>query len=105
MIGMIVITVLYALMIFMWGMSTNWERVLGKENVNLGNISYALMNNVGLVLGSSLGLSHATAVLLGNLLTRFTGLAMWLAYIGSFFVMVYSPIKSFIMGSDPRLCR
>ena len=28
---------------------------------------------------------------------------MWLAYIGSFFVMVYSPIKSFIMGSDPRL--
>lgn len=103
MIGMIVITVLYALMIFMWGMSTNWERVLGKENVNLGNISYALMNNVGLVLGSSLGLSHATAVLLGNLLTRFTGLAMWLAYIGSFFVMVYSPIKSFIMGSDPRL--
>lgn len=103
MIGMIVITVLYALMIFMWGMSTNWERVLGKENVNLGNISYALMNNVGLVLGSSLGLSHVTAVLLGNLLTRFTGLAMWLAYIGSFFVMVYSPIKSFIMGSDPRL--
>ena len=54
MIGMIVITVLYALMIFMWGMSTNWQSVLGKKNVNLGNISYALMNNVGLVLGCPL---------------------------------------------------
>lgn len=103
MIAMVVITVLYALMIFMWGISTNWQSVLGKKDVNLGNISYALMNNLGLVMGQSMGLSHSASLLIGNILTRFTGLAMWLAYIGSFFVMIYSPIKSFILGSDSRL--
>lgn len=102
-IAMLLITVLYSLSILMWGISTNWHRVLSDETVNLGNITYIMMNNAGLVLGHSLGLSHQASVLLGSFLTRFAGLGMFAAYVGSFFIMLYSPIKSFILGSDQRL--
>lgn len=60
------------------------------------------MNNLGVVLGQSLNLSTATATILGTLFARFAGLSMFIAYLGSFFVLVYSPLKSFIMGSNPK---
>lgn len=102
-IAMVVVMILYSLMILLWGVSTNWHQVLGGKTVNLGNISYVLMGNLGIQMGKALGTSHATAVLIGNILTRFTGLSMFLAYCGSFFVVIYSPIKSFILGSNPDL--
>lgn len=101
-IGMLMITVMYAVMIFLWGISTNWHRVLGGSQVNLGNITFVLMGNVGVELGRAFGMSSAGAIGLGNLLTRFTGLAMFLGSLGAFFVMTYSPIKSFILGSNPN---
>lgn len=101
-IAMLMITVMYAVMIFMWGISTNWHQVLGNNRVNLGNITFVLMGNVGVVLGRAIGLSTSGAIILGNLLTRFTGLAMFLGSLGAFFVMTYSPIKSFILGSNPN---
>ncbi|GBG93598.1 amino acid permease [Ligilactobacillus salitolerans] len=102
-ISTIFITVGYALMIFFWGISTNWKAVLSGFEVNLGNITYILMNNLGVQLGSALGLSHATGIVLGGIMTRFAGIGMFMGYLGAFFVLVYSPIKSFILGSDPRL--
>ena len=102
-IAMLLITVLYSLSILMWGISTNWHQVINHHSVNLGNITYIMMNNAGLVLGQSLGLSHQTSLMIGSFLTRFAGLGMFAAYIGSFFIMMYSPIKSFILGSDQRL--
>ena len=36
-------------------------------------------------------------------MTRFAGIGMFMGYLGAFFVLIYSPIKSFIIGSDPRL--
>ena len=102
-IATLLITVLYSLSIFLWGISTNWQRELSGSEVNLGNITYVMMNNAGLVLGKSLGLSHATSLALGGFLTRFAGLGMFAAYVGSFFIMLYSPLKSFILGSDARL--
>ncbi|WP_061776426.1 glutamate/gamma-aminobutyrate family transporter YjeM [Levilactobacillus senmaizukei] len=102
-ISTIAITIMYSLSIFMWGISTNWHQVLGGDEVNLGNISYVLMNNLGLVLGKAMHLSASTAATMGQLLARFTGLSMFMAYLGSFFVLVYSPLKSFIMGSSPKL--
>lgn len=101
--SMVIMAVSYALMIFMWGISTNWNQVLGKGEVNLGNITYVLMNNLGVTLGDTMGLSHATSIVIGSWLTRFTGLSMWLGYVGAFFVLIYSPIKSFMLGSDERL--
>ncbi|UDM31583.1 glutamate/gamma-aminobutyrate family transporter YjeM [Lentilactobacillus laojiaonis] len=93
------ITIFYSLCIFLWGISTNWTNILGKNNVNLGNITYVLMDNLGLVFGKSLGLSHATSALIGTSLARFTGLSMFLGYLGSFFILTYSPLKSFIIGT------
>ncbi|WP_288700086.1 glutamate/gamma-aminobutyrate family transporter YjeM [uncultured Secundilactobacillus sp.] len=100
-IGTIFITVAYSLIIFMWGVSANWQSVVGAKGVNLGNITYVLMSNLGSTLGHSLGLSATAAMGLGAAFARFTGLSMFLAYIGSFSVLVYSPLKSFIMGSNP----
>jgi len=102
-ISTIAITIMYSLSIFLWGISTNWSSVLGKSQVNLGNITYVLMNNLGLVLGKAMGLSAVTSATIGHWLARLTGLSMFMAYLGSFFVLVYSPLKSFILGSSPKL--
>ncbi|WP_283601474.1 glutamate/gamma-aminobutyrate family transporter YjeM [Ligilactobacillus aviarius] len=98
-----IIAVGYALTIFMWGFSTNWRHVFGGGQVTLGNVTYVLMGNLGVAFGNAIGVSHHTALLFGSLMTRFTGFSILLAVIGSFFIMTYSPIKSFIMGSDPDL--
>ncbi|WP_125572975.1 glutamate/gamma-aminobutyrate family transporter YjeM [Levilactobacillus huananensis] len=102
-ISTIAITIMYSLSIFLWGISANWHSVLGKSQVNLGNITYVLMNNLGVVLGHGMNLSTASSIGLGHLLARLTGLSMFMAYLGSFFVLVYSPLKSFILGSSPKL--
>jgi len=102
-ISTIAITIMYSLSIFLWGISANWTQVLGKSQVNLGNITYVLMNNLGLVLGKAMGLSGAASLTMGHVLARLTGLSMFMAYLGSFFVLVYSPLKSFIVGSSPKL--
>ncbi|KRL84226.1 glutamate/gamma-aminobutyrate family transporter YjeM [Ligilactobacillus apodemi] len=102
-ISTVVIALSYSLMILMWGISTNWQSVIGNKNANLGNITYVLMNNLGVVLGNSLHLSNSTSLLLGDLMTRFAGLGMFIGYLGAFFILVYSPIKSFILGSDQKL--
>lgn len=102
-ISTVVIALSYSIMIFMWGISTNWQTVIGSKNANLGNITYVLMNNLGYVLGNALHLSPHTSLLLGDLMTRFAGLGMFIGYLGAFFILVYSPIKSFILGSDPKL--
>ncbi|WP_172189642.1 glutamate/gamma-aminobutyrate family transporter YjeM [Lentilactobacillus kribbianus] len=103
MVATFFITIFYSLSIFLWGISANWMKNIGASHVTLGNITYVLMNNLGITFGNSIGLSHSTSLLIGSLLSRFTGLAMFLAYCGSFFIMTYSPLKSFIMGSPKEL--
>ncbi|WP_283679398.1 glutamate/gamma-aminobutyrate family transporter YjeM [Lentilactobacillus sp. Marseille-Q4993] len=99
-ISTIVITFTYSISIFLWGITTNWKSVLGNATTNLGNITYVLMNNLGVYMGHSLHLSAAATTLLGTSLARFAGLSMFMAYLGSFFVLIYSPLKSFILGSN-----
>lgn len=103
MLATIFIGVGYAITIFMWGFSTNWQQVFGSGKVTLGNVTYVLMGNLGVSFGNAIGVSHHTALLFGSFMTRYTGLSILLAVMGSFFIMTYSPIKSFILGSDPRL--
>lgn len=102
-ISTIIIGIGYALNIFFWGVSTNWNHVINHGNVNLGNIVYVLMENLGVVLGQSLGMSTHAAVILGTLFSRLSALGMLFAYLGAFFVLIYSPLKSFILGSPKRL--
>lgn len=98
-ISSLLIAVAYSFMILLWGISVNWKDVLSGDSVNLGNITYVMMQHLGIYLGHSLGLSASVSNLIGNIFIRFVGLGMFLAYVGSFFILIYSPIKSFILGS------
>ena len=96
MLSALIISVGYALGIFLWGVSTNWDSVLSGDSTNLGNISYVMMNNLGYELGRGLGLSTATALTIGNWFARYTGS-------GAFFALTYSPLKTLIMGTPKKL--
>ncbi|OAQ04179.1 glutamate/gamma-aminobutyrate family transporter YjeM [Ligilactobacillus aviarius] len=102
-ISTIVIGIGYALNIFLWGISTNWNHVINHPDVNLGNITYVLMQNLGLELGKAFHLSTHTALTMGTVFSRLSAIGMLCAYLGSFFVLIYSPLKSFIMGSPKEL--
>ncbi|MFV0557500.1 MAG: glutamate/gamma-aminobutyrate family transporter YjeM [Enterococcus sp.] len=99
----IIISVGYALGIFLWGVSTNWQEMLSGETTNLGNITYVMMNNLGYVFGDAIGLSHSAAISLGNWFARYAGLGMFLAYSGAFFTLSYSPLKTLIMGTPKQI--
>lgn len=94
-----VITLLYSLTILCWSMSANWNAVVSKGNVNLGNITYVMMSNLGYEFGTHIGLGSAAAITLGEWLARFTGFDMFILYMGAFFVLIYSPLKSFVLGT------
>ena len=102
-IAMIIMTLIYIFTIFLCGVSANWQQVLGRSHVNLANVEYVLINNMGLTVGAKFGMSHAGAVMLGKIFSQITALSDVLGGLGAAFVMVYSPIKSFIEGCDPRL--
>ncbi|VAX82045.1 Inner membrane transporter YjeM [Klebsiella pneumoniae] len=46
-IAAIVISIGYSLAIVLWGVSANWQQVLGARSTNLGNITYVLMTSLG----------------------------------------------------------
>lgn len=97
------ITFAYSIMILLWGVSINWQQTLNSPNVTLGNITYVMMQQLGIVLGQNLGLSSAYCHLLGNVFIRFVGLGMFLAYVGAFFLLIYSPLKAFVCGAKKLL--
>ncbi len=98
-----VIGIGYAASILLWGATTNWLKLANMPAANLGNITYVLMHNLGFSLGHTLGLSATSATILGQWFARFAGLGMFMAYVGSFFVLTYSPLKSFILGSPKEI--
>ena len=102
-ISTIVIGIGYALNIFLWGITTNWNHVINHPDVNLGNITYVLMQNLGLELGKAFHLSTHAALTMRTVFSRLSAIGMLCAYLGSFFVLIYSPLKSFIMGSPKEL--
>lgn len=103
MLSAVIISVGYALGIFLWGASTNWDAILSGDSTNLGNITYVMMNNLGYVFGDAIGLSTSSAISMGNWFARYAGLGMFLAYSGAFFTLTYSPLKTLIMGTPKQL--
>lgn len=93
----------YVLMIFMLGWSINYQQDLTKSSVNLGNVTYVVFNYLGIALGNALGWSHAAALTCGVVMTRIVALAQTLGFLGALFILLYSPIKAFILGSNPNL--
>ena len=102
-IAMVMMTALYVVNIFMCGVAVNWNKELGVKGVDLANVEYVLINNLGVVTGHSLGLSESASLAIGSAFSHFAGIADVLSGVAAAFLMVYSPIKSFIEGCDPRL--
>ena len=74
------------------------------KGVDLANVEYVLINNLGVVTGKSLGLSQSASLAIGSAFSHFAGIAAdVLSGNAAAFLMVCSPIKSFIEGCDPRL--
>jgi len=98
-----IISVGYSLGIFLIGIFTNWSRTLSGENVNMANVAYVVMNNLGYTIGTSMGLNNLAAIQIGNWIARFVGLSMFLALTGAFFTLSYAPLKQLIEGTPAKL--
>ncbi|KGJ50658.1 glutamate/gamma-aminobutyrate family transporter YjeM [Paraclostridium dentum] len=99
----IVISVGYTIGIFACGMFTNWSEVLSGQNVNMANVAYVLMQNLGYQLGMAFGASQSVALTMGAWVARFVGLSMFLALSGAFFTLTYSPLKTLIEGAPKQV--
>ncbi|MGL5616649.1 MAG: glutamate/gamma-aminobutyrate family transporter YjeM [Sarcina sp.] len=99
----IIIAVAYCIGIFMCGVFTNWNSVLSGSHINMANVAYVLMNNLGVALGQGFGLSMATSLTIGSWIARFVGLSMFLALTGAFFTLAYSPVKQLIEGTPKEI--
>ena len=93
-ISAIVIGVGYSLAILMVGLFTNWQEVLSNPDVRMANVSYVVIKNLGVKLGEVFGLSPHGIEIMGTWFARYIGLAMFLALLGAFFTLIYSPAKT-----------
>lgn len=98
-IAAIVIAIGYSLAILFVGFFINWNDILTGEEVNMANVSYIVIKNLGIEIGKSLNFSQSTIELLGSLFARYIGLSMFLALLGAFFTLAYSPLKQLIEGT------
>lgn len=102
-IAAIVIAVGYSLAILFVGFFTNWSVVLTDPHVNMANVAYVILNNLGYQIGLVFGMSASGAAVLGSIFARFIGLSMLLALTGAFFTLIYSPIKQLIEGTPKEI--
>lgn len=102
-IASIVIVIGYSLGILCIGFFTNWTITLDKTTVNMANVGYVVMQNLGYTLGLALNLGTNGAQILGSCFSRFIGLSMFLALMGAFFTLTYSPIKQLIEGTPKAI--
>lgn len=102
-ISALIIAVAYSLGIFLVGIFINWNHVLAAKNVNMANVAYVVMKNLGYQIGHGLGLGEATALVIGAWVARFVGLSMFLALTGAFFTLIYAPLKQMIEGTPAEL--
>ena len=98
-----VIVVGYALLIMLVGSFTNYNEILGSDNITLGNVSYVIMSNFAASFGKAFGLSEAAQVALAHGFARVYALIMLLALMGAMFTLVYSPLKQLIDGTPKNL--
>ena len=102
-IAAIVIAVAYAIEILCVGFFTNWTGALNGNDINMANVAYVVMGNLGYSLGMALHLGIPTAKILYSIFARFIGLSMFLALLGAFFTIIYAPIKQLIEGTPKEV--
>ncbi len=103
MIASIIIAVGYAVGILCIGLFTNWQATLSGDNVNLANVAYIAIQNLGVQLGHTFGMSVEASLTLGAWFARYIGLSMMLALMGAFFTLSYAPIKQLIEGTPKEI--
>ncbi len=102
-IAAVVISIGYAVGIFACGMFTNWKEVLSSDTVNMANVAYVVVQNLGVQIGQALNLSPEVSITMGAWFARFAGLSMFAALTGAFFTLAYSPLKTLIQGSPKEV--
>lgn len=102
-ISAIVISIGYSLGIFIMGTFINWQAILSLPGVNTANVTYIVMENLGIVLAENFGASPETSLVIGMWVARFVGLSMFLTLTGAFFTLIYSPLKQLIEGTPKAL--
>lgn len=100
----IFITVGYSLLILLTGFFVNyqadWGAGVADGSIHLGNVGYQVMSNLGHAIGNAYNFD---GTLLAEILSRFTGLTMFITLSGAFFTLIYSPIKQIIEGTPEEL--
>lgn len=99
----IVIAIGYAVGIFLCGSFTNWQEILSSKDVNMANVTYLMMENLGIQVGNALNLSASKAAIFGTVMARYTGISMSLALLGAFFTLCYAPLKQLIEGTPDEM--
>lgn len=99
----IIISVGYAIGIFMFGVFTDWNQVMSSKDVHLGNVTYVAMQNLGYQAGLAFNMSEAAALGMGAAMARFVGISMFLALTGAFFTLTFSPLKQLLEGTPKEL--
>ncbi|ERT64230.1 glutamate/gamma-aminobutyrate family transporter YjeM [Cetobacterium somerae] len=102
-IAAFVIAIGYAVGIFLVGIFTNWEFLINKGNVHIGNFSYVCMENLGYQIAISFNINEATAITIGQLMSRYMGISIVLCLTGAFFTLIYSPLKQLIEGAPKEM--
>lgn len=102
-IAAVVIAIGYSLAILFVGFFINWNEILNSPNVNMANVSYIVIQNLGISLGNVFGLSPSASEILGSWFARYIGLAMFLALTGALFTLIYSPLKQLIEGTPSEI--
>ncbi len=102
-IAAFIITIAYSVGVFLIGIFTNWQNVLTSDKVNLGNVAYVIMRNMGYQIGHAMGLGSHGSLLMADWVARLVGLSMFLALVGAFVVLGYSPLKQLIEGAPAEL--
>ncbi len=103
MISAVIIAIAYSLGIFLVGIFTNWHAIMDSNKVNLANVAYVVMQNLGYQIGLGLGMNQATSLMIGAWVARLMGLSMFLALIGAFATLGYAPLKQLIEGTPAEL--
>lgn len=100
--AVITITASYVVLVFCVGSFINWNDTLAVDNVNLANVQYIIMNNLGYQIGDLFG-GPAVAETLGNLFTRFYSLAVACMTLGSITVFFYGPLTQLMEGTPKEV--
>lgn len=102
-----IISIGYAIGVFLVGTFTNWNEVMaatdhnGEALVNYATVTYVVVGQLGLTLGKVFNMSNPE--ILQNIFSRFSGFGMFFAYVGAFFTLVYAPLKQMIDGTPEEL--